>query len=198
VKDSGSAHAEMRPALRNCSRAMRNSPLALMTLLSFLLWVSGCKRASPPAVQPVAGTNISLRYPVIIFSKARDVIEARSNEKELTTTSILRQSIFEEGMQLVDSSGTLYLVESQKAAEKVPGWLQNSTGNAPYRIELQLRRVRPVTLDETKQLLLEVIENPKSYWSQSHHGNAAAVKILKSAKTFAQLAASCGTSSVWL
>ena len=169
-----------------------------MTLLSLLLWLGGCKqKAQTPTAAPAAGPDVNLQYPVIIFSRTRHLIEVRTDAKELTTTTVLRNDIFD-GMQLVDSSNSLYVVQSQRPAEKVPGWFKDSTGNTPYRIEMHLKFSRKVSLDEAKQLLLEVIKDPQSYWSQSHYGNGTAVKKVQGAKSLSELIKACRESSKWL
>jgi hypothetical protein len=166
-----------------------------MTLLSLLLALCGCKRTPTPA-RPPAGPNLQLRYPVIIFSRPTSTIDVRNDAKSLTTTMILQQTIFE-GMQIVDSAYTLYDVLETQPAEKVPNYFQDSVGNKPYRISMRLQRVRTVDLGETKRLLLTVVQDPQSDWSESLDGNAKAIKTVQGLRSFGEMVTACRHSSIW-
>jgi hypothetical protein len=63
---------------------------------------------------------------------------------------------------------------------------------------MRLKSSQKLSLDETKKLLLHLIQNPKSYWSTSHYGNGAAVKKVQGAKTWEELVKECRESSTWL
>jgi hypothetical protein len=169
-----------------------------MTLLSLLLLLFGCKQnPETHSLRAVAGVTLDLQYPVLLLSKGKLAIETRADAQELSTTTILHNDLFED-IQVIDSGLHLYYVESQRPVEKVPSWPSNASGNTPYRIELKVKRERSVTFEETRQRVLDIIKEPKSYWSQAHDGNATAIKKVTGCKDFSHLLKECRDSAKWL
>ncbi len=169
-----------------------------MSLLALLLQLTGCapKEAASAARSTTPGPNLTLTYPVIVYSQESLHIAVRDDAESLTSTSILRQTDLHK-MGVIDANGTLYAVTESHAVPRVPNYFEDSTGNKRYRVSMQLKEVRRVDLPEAKRLLLEVVRNPKSYWNDSLDGNGVAVKTVERAASLAELTEACRNTAGW-
>jgi len=109
-----------------------------------------------------AGTSIPLTYPVLLVGK--NEIRVVDGELGLTTHHHGVETEYLES-RIVDSRGGLYAVEQVHPAGEEPSFWKE-LANVQYRLRLDLQLQGRLSLEATRRLLLESIENPESDWSR--------------------------------
>jgi len=165
--------------------------MKLTTLLSLLVGCGGPKPQAP--LQP--GTSIKLQYPVLLAGGENHHIRVVDDEVTLTTTRKAAGAVYM-NLRIIDAGGRLYQVTRESTPGGAsPAWRDLGTSN--HRVHLELKRLRDVSLDQVKQVLLEVIQSPRSFWSLYPGGAKAASDRVRGFHTLTELIEGCRRSSEW-
>lgn len=158
---------------------------ALLSLFSF----KGCKPASPPAaVTP--GVSIEMTFPVVLIGQGSlDVKDSVGDVIGIHGSS---------GINLIerivlDSDGRLFdIVDAIQEPGGKPWFLD--MGTSVRRYEVILREKPRTKFPKIRELFLEQVNAPNSYWS----GNPKAVAKVESLQTVAEAIEACRTPWEWM
>jgi len=169
--------------------------LRIMKWTALFSLLTGCGGTKPDVGPPAPGTSIKLQYPVLLAGGENHDIRVMDDEETLTTTRMAAGAVYM-NRKIIDAGGGLYEVVKEVAPGAAgPAWRDLGTSN--HRVHLELRHLRDVGLDQTKQILLDVIQDPRSFWSLYPGGAKAAGERVRGFPSLSELIEGCRASSEW-
>ena len=163
--------------------------------------LSGC---SPTKPQPAAstpppdkpGVSVALAYPILLLGTDVPNIVVRKNEGEFTTTSVATGFAYPD-YWVIDSAGAWYDVKKATPVGEVPSpW--NRMGHVPYRVFVDVKLRKQVTVDEARNMVLVNVRNPRNDFVSVPERLRNTTAALAGYRTIAQLIDGCDHQSGWL
>jgi hypothetical protein len=162
---------------------------ALATLLA------GCSPRKAPAPDK-PGVSVVLSYPILLLGTDVPSISVFKTAEQFTTTSAA-SSISYRAQKIIDSTGGWYEVKTATPVGDVPSpW--KSMGNVPYRMFIEMKLRKKVSVDEARNMVLANVRNPSNQLSRPPERLRNTTTALESYRTIAQLIAGCDKQSGWL
>jgi hypothetical protein len=160
--------------------------IVLSALISLL---TGCvpKRAEPPPQSP--GVTFDLRYPVLLAGNHD--LQVKDDKDSLITTSVASGMSFLE-MKLIDSDGGLYEIRKVTPFGRKSVW--RDLGTSRYQVFLELKKARPINLQQAKSLVMEVLAQRNELVSGAANGVRAATEKIQACQSLAELLEVCRTA----
>ena len=138
---------------------------------------------------PTPGVSEALRYPVLLIGQ--NALDVRDSEEELITTYGYASLNFVERV-ILDSDGRLFEVTDAVPEPGGKSWILDM-GTSPRRYAVTLREKRRSEWPKVRQLLLDQVKAPNSFWE----GDAKAVAKVESLNSVAEAIEACRTSWEW-
>jgi len=168
--------------------------IRIMKLTALFSLLTGCG-ASKSEAPPGPGTSIKLQYPVLLAGGESSTIRVVGDEETLTTTKLSAGAVYM-NLRIIDAGGNLYeVVKETQPDGRSPAW--RDLGTSSYRVHLELKRLRSVNLDQAKQVVIEVIQSPRSLWSLYPGGAKVATDKVRLFETLAALIEGCRRAWEW-
>lgn len=160
----------------------------LTAILSFL---TGCfsRPAQLPPKPEKPGLTYALQYPVLLIFERR--IEVRDDEQSLLTTRITTGLNFLEARIVEPSAGLSTVARVTPFGQK--SWLLDM-GTSPFRMFLDLRRGKPLTLDKAKALVMEAVHQPYGAYADSPGRVQNANEKVQACRSIPELIEACRES----
>jgi hypothetical protein len=168
--------------------------IRIMKLTALFSLLTGCGGSKPEA--PAGpGTSIQLQYPVLLAGGESSDIRVVDDVVTLTTAKMSAGAVYM-NLRILDAGGKLYeVVKETKPDGRSPAW--RDLGTSSYRVHLELKRLRDPSLDQAKQVVLEVIQSPRSLWSLYPGGVEIAAGKVRAFDTLPALIEGCRGASEW-
>ena len=166
-----------------------------MKILGALALLVGCgpRKAAPP---DHPGTSIPLAYPILLLGTEVPDITVVDTEAAFTTTS-KSSSLMYTALQIVDSKGALYKVDTATPMGDV-GSAWKDLGTKNYRVFLDMKFRKTISVDDARKMVLENVRSPRNQLSRPPERLRTAVAAVESYRTLDQLIAGCANQSDWL
>ena len=134
-----------------------------------------------------------INFPVITFDRFAFNIVHDSDQLTRTTSAGLANALFKD-LQIVDSSGNLYLVKSAAKVKGIgPFWGYNIFLNQNIRIKLVLStETQELTLPDVKNKVITATNKERNFWSSGGNINQLR-KLVVDSPSIADLIQNLGT-----
>lgn len=171
---------------------MRRSPFrfggwipAILSLFS----LKGCKPASPPTVV-TPGVSIEMAYPVVLIGQGsldvKDSVDDVIGIHGYSGINLIERVI-------LDSDGRIFeIVESFQEPGRKPWFLDMGTSVRSY--EVIVREKKKPEMTKIRELFLEQVNSPRSYWS----GDPNAIARVESLGSVTEAIEACRTPWEWM
>lgn len=140
-------------------------------------------------------TSVPIAYPLVGLGLQAPDIHVIASEDEFTTTS-MDTSFYPADGHYFDSAGGVYSVLQVIKMDKPPFWLTDM-GRTRYRIFVKLKREKTIDLKQAREMVLEILKNPRSSWAYSPESLQHSVAAVGGFRTLAELAEGCKESWKW-
>jgi hypothetical protein len=170
--------------------------LSILSALTALLTGCGSSPRPVPVIVPDhPGTSLPLAYPILLLGQDVPTIIVFDSDEKLTTTTKASGFYYPDYL-VIDSTGGLYKVKSSTPVGRVVSSWSDMVGNQPFRVFLEMKMVKHVDVEKARELVLEVVRNPRNDLSKPAYRPAAEAAV-KSYRTLQELIAGCVSTNEW-
>jgi hypothetical protein len=164
-------------------------------------FLTGCSPSKPSASAPAPppdrpGLSIPISFPILLLGTDVPKISVSKSEEQFTTTSYASGVSYYDYI-IIDSSGNWYDVKRAAPFGDVPS-VWNRMGMVQYRVFVEVKLRKHVTVDEARNMVLVNVRNPRNDFIQVPERLRNTTAALESYRTIAQLIAGCDSQSGWL